>query len=528
MKSKAHRFWRDSRALLMGLVLGSSGMLAPAEESAKSAVEWKKLADGGQAEAQYQYAQCLITGRDVPEDYAEAAHLLQKAAEQGYPPAENELARCYRIGRGVPKDIVVGLGWLQKAADHNILDAQVTLAMAYATGDGTPKDEPLAAQWYECAAKAGSKFADGALSGQALWGRPKDAATAATMYKREGETGNVPAQTGYAACLEEGRGVKQNRAVAAVWYRKSAQQGDLVAKYRLGLLLQDSPESVVEAYEWLSISALEGVHSAQQVADALKTKIAPAKLTEADAHVRTRAKPVEPPPPANNLPAKDLPPGAMNFFDKSLMGTGTGFFTTENGFLATNFHVVKEGKRFELQQGDKKYPAKLIVTDEEHDLAILKVEGQFSALEIAPSDDVELGEPVRTVGFPRPIVMGVSPRTTSGEVNGLMGLHDNPSEFQVSVGLQPGNSGGALVTKSGKVIGVVSSGLNGRLTLLLDDGPPPENVNFAVKSNYLLTLLKKAPDAEKNLYKAGAPLNDGPALIKQMKSAAGLIWVYEK
>lgn len=527
MKSKAHCFSRGSRMLLMALTLGGSGLLLPAAEPAKSPTEWKILADEGQAEAQYQYAQCLIAGRDVPEDYVEAARLLEKAAKQGHALAQHELARCYRMGRGVPKDIVVGLTWLEKAADHNVLEAQVTLALAYATGDGTPKNEPVAAKWYERAAKAGSKFADGKLSDLVLWGRPKDNTSAAVTYEREAKLGNPPALVGYAACLEEGRGVDQDRAEAAKWYLQAAKQGDLIAKYRAGLLLKDTPVRMAEAYEWLSIAAVEGIHSAQKIADELKPKISPEKLAEADAHVRTLAKPAAPLAPADNLPGQNIPPGAPDALTKVPVASGTGFFTTENGFLATNFHVVKEGARFEVERDHKKYPAKLILSDEEHDLAILKVDGQFPALEIAASDDVGLGDAVRTVGFPRPMVMGLSPKLSSGEVGSLMGIRDNPNEFQVSLPLQPGNSGGALVTGSGKVIGVVRAKLNGRVALF-DAGGPPENVNYAVKSNHLLNLLKRIPDAEKNLYKAAAPLEGGSAVVKQVESAAGLIWVYEK
>ena len=76
-------------------------------------------------------------------------------------------------------------------------------------------------------------------------------------------------------------------------------------------------------------------------------------------------------------------------------------------------------------------------------------------------------------------------RLAKGEIAGISGLADDARYFQISVPLQPGNSGGALVDERGNVVGVVSAKLNAAATLAAS-GALPENVNYAVKSSFLL------------------------------------------
>ena len=213
-------------------------------------------------------------------------------------------------------------------------------------------------------------------------------------------------------------------------------------------------------------------------------------------------------------------------FARTPMSSGTGFFISQDGYLVTNHHVVDGGRRFEIQRGETKLPAKVIRTSAPNDLAVLKVEGEFPALEILSSDRVELGDSVLTVGFPRPRVQGLSPKLSRGEIGSLQGLRDDPTQFQVSLPLQPGNSGGALVNRDGKVIGVVQSVLRGSVALL-DNDSAPQSVNYAVKSKHLLELLRGIPESQK---RAPKPVENGEATspIKQAESAAVLIWVYDE
>jgi len=92
---------------------------------------------------------------------------------------------------------------------------------------------------------------------------------------------------------------------------------------------------------------------------------------------------------------------------------------------------------------------------------------------------VKLGGTVATVGFPNIGLQGFAPKLAKGEIASLSGAGDDGRYFQISVPVQPGNSGGALVDERGNVVGVVSAKLSARAALAAS-GALPENVNYAV------------------------------------------------
>jgi serine protease Do len=142
--------------------------------------------------------------------------------------------------------------------------------------------------------------------------------------------------------------------------------------------------------------------------------------------------------------------------------------------------------------------AKVVKVDAANDLALLKAEGKFAALPVATSRGVKLGATVATVGFPNIGLQGFSPKLAKGEIASLSGAGDDARYFQISVPVQPGNSGGALVDERGNVVGVVSAKLSARAALAAS-GALPENVNYAVKSSYLLSFLESVPEVAAKL-----------------------------
>lgn len=104
-----------------------------------------------------------------------------------------------------------------------------------------------------------------------------------------------------------------------------------------------------------------------------------------------------------------------------------------------------------------------------------------------------LGRDVFTLGFPNVDLQGFSPKLTKGVVSGLNGIQDDPSCFQISAAIQPGNSGGPLINNDGCVVGMINSKLNDLATAKLT-GSLPQNVNYAVKSAYILPLLDAIPE----------------------------------
>ncbi|MGD1088944.1 MAG: serine protease [Verrucomicrobiota bacterium] len=173
-------------------------------------------------------------------------------------------------------------------------------------------------------------------------------------------------------------------------------------------------------------------------------------------------------------------------------GLGTGFFVTDNGYLLTCFHVVNNAASIMVGTTHGLFPAELVQSDPVKDVALLKVTGSFTSLPLVSSNTVELGEPVFTIGFPNPNVQGLQPKLTRGDISGLAGAQDDPDEYQISVPVQPGNSGGALLDENGNVVGIVAARLSD-WAAVRTSGMTAQDVNYAVKSSCAEALLDAAP-----------------------------------
>ena len=205
--------------------------------------------------------------------------------------------------------------------------------------------------------------------------------------------------------------------------------------------------------------------------------------------------------------------------------SGTGFFISEDGFLITNEHVVKGASKIRLVTSAGLIPAKVVKVDAANDLALLKTEGKFTALPVASSRAVRLGGTVATVGFPNIGLQGFAPKLAKGEVAALSGASDDARYFQISVPVQPGNSGGALVDERGNVVGVVSAKLSAKAALA-ESGSLPENVNYAVKSSFLLGFLESVPEVSAKLKELNTNERKFEDVVKSAEQAAVLVLVY--
>lgn len=210
------------------------------------------------------------------------------------------------------------------------------------------------------------------------------------------------------------------------------------------------------------------------------------------------------------------------------MGNGSGFFITSDGYFVTNHHVLEEGDAVTVKSGNRVFPAQVVKSDPRNDIAILKVEGLFPCLPFGDDLQVRPGDDVFTVGFPMADVMGEAPKTTLGTVSAITGIEDDPTTFQISVQIQPGNSGSPLVLKeNGGVIGVTSSSLNS-LQLLLEGLQVPQNVNYAVKASYIRPLLATIPGLINKLPQLPKSERPWREIQKSVEDAAGLVMVYKE
>ena len=173
--------------------------------------------------------------------------------------------------------------------------------------------------------------------------------------------------------------------------------------------------------------------------------------------------------------------------------TGTGFFVTSDGVMVTNYHVIDGAKEIVVVSPleNKELSASVLQTDPANDIAIIKVNATTSPIPIAPTFNVAKGEEVLTLGYPLVSIQGQEQKATFGRINSLSGIKGDIRFVQIDVPIQPGNSGGPLLDKRGEVVGVVTATLD-QFVALRASGSLPQNVNFAVKADYIHPALKMA------------------------------------
>jgi serine protease Do len=138
------------------------------------------------------------------------------------------------------------------------------------------------------------------------------------------------------------------------------------------------------------------------------------------------------------------------------IGTGSGVIISEDGYIVTNNHVIKDASELEVTLNNNKvYKAKLIGTDSKMDIALLKIDadGKLPYSTFADSDKVKVGEWVLAVGNPYNLNSTVTAGIVSAKARNLdtKGIQ---SFIQTDAAVNPGNSGGALVNTRGELIGI--------------------------------------------------------------------------
>lgn len=165
-----------------------------------------------------------------------------------------------------------------------------------------------------------------------------------------------------------------------------------------------------------------------------------------------------------------------------LASTGTGFFLSTKGQIITNAHVVDGCGFSRILYQNNTYDVSLIKVDQHNGLALLQstiTDHKTAQLEI---DRIpRLGEPVIAFAYPLSSVLFSKPKVTDGILSSTVGLNDDSRYFKISTPIQSGNSGGPLLDKFGRVIGVVTAKLDDSWSFE-NTGPIPQNVNFAIKT----------------------------------------------
>jgi S1-C subfamily serine protease len=193
---------------------------------------------------------------------------------------------------------------------------------------------------------------------------------------------------------------------------------------------------------------------------------------------------------ASNKP--DLPPAYKPKETRKEKGysTGTGFFVSDDGYLITNYHVVQDAKEILIITNSKKeLKGNYIIGSLIDDIALIKVNAVTKSLPILKKHNIAKGEEVFTLGYPLVQIQGQEQKASFGRINSLSGIKGDIRFFQIDIPVQPGNSGGPIINTKGQIAGVVTATLDQLVTLRIS-GHIPQNVNYAVKSDYLLPLIR--------------------------------------
>jgi len=163
------------------------------------------------------------------------------------------------------------------------------------------------------------------------------------------------------------------------------------------------------------------------------------------------------------------------------VGVGTGFVVSADGHIATNLHVIAGSPRVKVKllDGSEHPVTRVIVADDEHDLAIIAIEASgLPVLRIGNSDEVNAGDRVVAIGNP----LGFLDYTVSdGLISSIRPFTEKVTLLQISAPISQGSSGGPLFNPYGEVIGVAVG--------IVDPKTGGQNLNFGIPSNYLKPLL---------------------------------------
>jgi S1-C subfamily serine protease len=363
-------------------------------------------------------------------------------------------------------------------------DAQINLGVMYDYGKGVTESPEMAARWYQSAA----------------------------------EQGHASAQFNLGQLYLQGRGVEQNIHQAIYWLQQAAYQDFAIAQYNLGVLYAEGkrlPAQYNKAVKWFYQAGLAylqkgNLDKSRESLQAIQ-QISPdhSRAVELQAKLISTTPSVE-----RNVP-DDI------FANKS---SGTAW-PIANGYAVTNNHVVSGNSKVTLINTDgDSIQARVVLRDEQNDIALLSVietDKLPPALPLSGSH-ARLGASVFTIGYPRIDIMGKTPKLTDGIISSVSGLRGDSSNYQISVPVQPGNSGGPLLNMKGEVVGIVTSMLGttddstGATTLL-------SNISYALKVDVLKALMNQLPESERSLAELSSQNDNLEGLAARIQSSVMIV-----
>jgi serine protease Do len=205
---------------------------------------------------------------------------------------------------------------------------------------------------------------------------------------------------------------------------------------------------------------------------------------------------------------------------------GTGFIVDKGGYILTNHHVVEKATKITVRLEDKsEYQAKVIGSDEETDLAVVKIEAgrELPTARLGNSDAVRVGDWVLAIGSPFTLDHTVTHGIISAKGRDTLpggGTRAFQSFIQTDAAINPGNSGGPLVNMAGEVIGIN--------TAIISQTSQSAGLGFALPSNTAVKVynqLAQSGKVTRGGIGIGLPGDKNPGLLKALglKSDSGVV-----
>jgi serine protease Do len=198
--------------------------------------------------------------------------------------------------------------------------------------------------------------------------------------------------------------------------------------------------------------------------------------------------------------------------------TGTGFAITKDGYVLTSYHVIQDAKQIYISnESVGQLQAEVVYSDKLLDLALLKVKEDsfpgFKEIPFALKKSIsDPGEKVFTLGFPREdLVFG------DGSISSYTGYEGDTTAYQISIPVNPGNSGGPLFDNHGNLIGIISG-----------KNESAEGASFAVKSKWINEYISSKNDDNNILLPSNKLLMgvDRATQIKRLREVVFMVRVY--
>ncbi len=166
--------------------------------------------------------------------------------------------------------------------------------------------------------------------------------------------------------------------------------------------------------------------------------------------------------------------------------SGSGFIITADGYIVTNYHVVDGADKVTVTlQDGASHDAAIIGGDEDYDVAVLKIEGEFTPVVVGDSGKLKIGETIAAIGNPLGELTFSMSQGIVSCTDRAINVDGTPfNMIQIDASINPGNSGGPLVNTYGEVIGIVSAKYTSYSSTTV------EGIGFAIPVNDVIALIE--------------------------------------